>query len=102
MATFDHEESDFDRAAEEVVALGNRLLQQDEDADQWEISSGLLAGAVQFWLYARQPCGDPSCESCQEVDMAEKRLRKLLEEIDQSAKDSDYYHSMNDVNVGRA
>ncbi|MBW8055244.1 MAG: hypothetical protein ACE10E_04985 [Acidiferrobacterales bacterium] len=102
MATYDHEISEFDQAAEEAVALGNRLLQQDEDADNWDVASGLLAGAVQFWLFARQPCGDPNCESCSEVDTAEKRLRKMLEEINEFAEESDYYHTQNDVNVGRA
>ncbi|MFQ5936555.1 MAG: hypothetical protein ACE5LB_09115 [Acidiferrobacterales bacterium] len=99
MTSSDHE---FDRAAEESVALGNRLLDQDGEADQWEVASGLLAGAVHFWLYSRQPCGDPSCETCSEVDTAEKRLRKLIEEATEAAEESEYYHTPNDVNVGRA
>ena len=102
MAISDQELSDFDQAAEQAVALGNRLLEQNEDADQWEVASGLLAGAVQFWLYTRQPCGDPLCESCSDVDSAEKRMRKLLEELTSSAEESEYYHSPNDANVGRA
>ncbi len=102
MAIPDNELSDFDEAAEQTVALGNRLLEQEEESDHWEIASGLLAGAVQFWLYSRQPCGDPSCESCSDVDTAEKRLRQLLEEVTKSAEESDYYHSPYDVNVGRA
>ncbi len=48
----------FDAAAEHLIELGNRLLEQDSDADSWEVASGLLAGAVHFWLYAHQPCGD--------------------------------------------
>jgi hypothetical protein len=102
MAISDQELSDFDQAAEQAVALGNRLLEQSEEADQWEVASGLLAGAVQFWLYTRQPCGDPLCESCGEIDSAEKRMRKLLEELTSSAEESEYYHSPNDTNVGRA
>ena len=102
MAISDQELSDFDQAAEQAVALGNRLLEQNEDADQWEVASGLLAGAVQFWLFTRQPCGDPLCESCSDVDSAEKRMRKLLEELTSSAEESEYYHSPNDANVGRA
>ena len=102
MTISDQELSDFDQAAEQTVALGNRLLEQSEDTDQWEVASGLLAGAVQFWLYTRQPCGDPLCESCSEVDSAEKRMRKLLEELTSSAEESEYYHSPNDANVGRA
>ena len=53
----------FDRAAENVIELGNRMLDQDDTADVWEIASGLLAGAIQFWLFSRQPCDDPLCES---------------------------------------
>lgn len=102
MAATDQDLSDFDNAAEQIVTLGNRLLDRDEEADQWEVASGLLAGAVHFWLYARQPCGDPTCESCTEVDTAEKRLRKLIDEVTESAKESEYYHSPHDTNVGRA
>ncbi len=57
----------YDEAAQEVVDLGNRILDEDGSADSWEVASGLLAGAVQFWLFARQPCDDPYCESCAEV-----------------------------------
>lgn len=102
MASSDHDLSDFDYAAEESVSLGNRLLERDEEADHWEVASGLLAGAVQFWLYSHQPCGDPGCEPCAEFDTAEKRLRKLIEEISEAAKDSEYYHSPHDANAGRA
>jgi hypothetical protein len=98
----DEESPDFDRAADETVELGNRLLQQDEEADQWDVAAGLLAGAVHFWLYTHQPCGDPSCEACREVDTAAKRLRKLLAEVSKSAEESEYYHSPNDANAGRA
>ena len=49
----------FDRAAESVIELGNRIMDQDSTADVWEVASGLLAGAVQFWLFSRQPCDDP-------------------------------------------
>jgi hypothetical protein len=102
METSDYDSSDFDQAAEQAVDLGNRLVEGDEDADRWDVASGLLAGAVHFWLYTRQPCGDLSCESCAEVDTAEKRLRKLIEEMTKSAEESDYYHTPYDANVGRA
>jgi len=92
----------FDRAAEEVVALGNRLMESEADGDAWEVASGLLAGVVHFWLYAHQPCGDPYCEACAEVTTAEHRLRRLFEETRQSAEESDYYHSPRDSNVGTA
>ena len=48
-------------SAEQVVQAGNKLLDRDESADAWEVASGLLAGAIQFWLYSRQPCDDPLC-----------------------------------------
>lgn len=102
MAIDDQESSLFDRAAQEVVELGNRILDEDTDAEIRDIASGLLAGAVHFWLYANQPCGDPTCESCEPVETAEKRLAVLLEECRQSADESDYYHSPYDTNVGRA
>lgn len=102
MGTRDDSLAFLDQAAEEVVALGNRLMDADPEADLWNIASGLLAGAVQFWLYSRRPCGDPQCEACSEVSTAEQRLRLLLEETRQSAEESDYYHSPTDSNVGTA
>ena len=102
MSEDEEELSAFDQAAQQAVELGNELLNADEEADVWDIASGLLAGAVQFWLYARQPCGDPTCESCAEMSTAEQRLRKLIEETRQLARDSDYYHSPHDSNVGTA
>ena len=73
MATRDPEVSAFDQAAESVIELGNRMLDQDSSADLWEVASGLLAGAIQFWLFSRQPCDDPFCESCADVSTAERR-----------------------------
>ena len=92
----------FDKAAENVVELGNRLLDQDSSADLWEVASGLLAGAIQFWLFSRQPCDDPFCESCADVSSAERRVKKLVEEARQLAEDSDYYASPRDINAGSA
>ena len=54
----------FDSAFTNAVDLGNRLAGSDKEADLWDIADGLLAGAVQYWLYARQPCGDTRCEDC--------------------------------------
>ena len=68
---FEEDTHHFDAAAERMIELGNQLLDQDADSDSWEVASGLLAGAVQFWLYAHQPCGDLGCESCGEIDTAE-------------------------------
>jgi hypothetical protein len=102
MASQEKELNPFDRSAHRVVELGNAVLNQDQEAEPWDVASGLLAGAVQFWLYSRQPCGDPYCESCTEVATAEQRLRKLVEEVKQFAEESDYYHSPHDSNVGTA
>jgi hypothetical protein len=49
----------FDAAFSKAVDLGNRIADKDKDADLWDIADGLLAGAIQYWLYSRQPCGDP-------------------------------------------
>lgn len=92
----------FDDAAAAVVELGNRLLDQNKDADPWDVASGILAGAIQYWLYAHQPCADPYCESCVEVSTAEQRMKLLKEEIKEFAEESDYYHSPTDSNAGRA
>jgi hypothetical protein len=103
MKTLPEQDSDlFDKVAEEVVKLGNGFVDDNPEADPWDVASGVLAGAVHFWLYSRQPCGDPTCESCDEISTAEQRLRLLLEEVRQSAEESDYYHTPNDANVGRA
>ena len=79
----DQEEGVYDDAAREAVELGNRLADEDQDADIWDIADGLLAGAIQYWLYSRQPCGDPRTMS-------------------REARPQQYYHSPNDSNVGRA
>jgi hypothetical protein len=102
MASTDPADGAFDKAAESVVELGNRMLDQDSAADTWEVASGLLAGAIQFWLFSRQPCDDPFCESCAEVSTAERRVKKMIAEARQLAEDSDYYASPHDVNAGRA
>ena len=102
MSALEQPINDFDDAAEQVVELGNRILDNNEETDEWEIASGILAGAIQFWLYSRQPCGDPVCESCAEISTAEQRMHKLLEEARQYAEESDYFHSPHDSNVGRA
>ena len=102
MASIEKEPTEFDTAASTIVEIGNRLLDENDEADTWDVASGILAGAVQFWLYSRQPCGDDLCESCAEVSSAEQRLRKLLEEVREYAEESDYFHSPLDVNVGTA
>jgi hypothetical protein len=102
MAAQDQPASPFDQAAEKVIELGNNLLDDDGSGDVWEIASGLLAGAIQFWLFSRQPCDDPFCEACAEVSTADRRLKKLIQDARQLAEDSEYYDSPHDVNVGSA
>jgi hypothetical protein len=92
----------FSEAFGKAVDLGNRIADTDEKADLWDIADGLVAGAVQYWLYSRQPCGDPGCEDCVSIATAEGRLRELRKLIEQFASESEYYHSPTDHNVGRA
>ena len=89
-------------AFDKTVALGNRLADEDKEADAWDIADGLLAGAIQYWLYSRQPCGDPRCEDCLPVSTADGRMAELTQLVRQFAEESEYYHSPSDANVGRA
>ena len=66
------------------------------------IDAGLLAGAVQYWLYSRQPCADPDCEECIPISTAEGRVEELRKLMRQFAQESEYFHSPTDRNVGRA
>lgn len=91
----------FNDSFERVVALGNRLAQQRDD-ELWDVADGLLAGAIQFWLYSRQPCGDPRCADCAPIATSTGRLQTLLEEAKQHAEESEYFHQPTDVNSGRA
>jgi hypothetical protein len=92
----------FGEIASRIVELGNEIAEREPDSDLREIGSGLLAGAVQFWLYSHQPCSDPGCEGCAEVSSADKRLELLLQETRELAETSDYYHSPNDPGSGTA
>jgi hypothetical protein len=85
-----------------VVELGNRLADEDREADMWDIADGMLAGAIHFWLYTRQPCSDPMCEECAPIGTAEMRMAELMKLLQEFAGESDYFHSPNDSNVGRA
>jgi hypothetical protein len=92
----------FDKAFQQVVEAGNDLARADQTADVWDIADGLLAGAIQFWLFTRQPCGDPVCEDCAPVSTAELRMLEFQRLARQFAEESDYFHSPSDSNVGRA
>lgn len=98
----DEQSTLLDEVAEQAIELGNRLLESEEEADPWDIADGLLAGAIQFWLYSRQPCDDPRCDNCAVVSTAEMRMRKMLEEAKRFGEDSTYYQTPFDINVGRA
>lgn len=91
----------FNDSFEHVVALGNRMAESRDD-ELWDVADGLLAGAIQFWLYSRQPCGDPRCADCTPIATAAGRLQTLLEEVKQHAEESEYFHQPTDVNIGRA
>ncbi len=92
----------YDQVAETIVELGDRLLDEDDSADVWEVASGMLAGAVQFWLYSRQPCKDPFCRACAEINSPERRLQAMLREIQNLGEESDNYCSSNDGTYGSA
>lgn len=92
----------FDKAFQRVVEDGNQLARADQAADVWDIADGLLAGAIQYWLFTRQPCGDPGCEDCAMISTAHLRLLELQRLAKQFSEESDYYHSPSDSDVGRA
>ncbi len=92
----------FSEVFDEAVELGNHVADEDHEADVWDIADGLLAGAIQYWLFSRQPCGNPTCEDCATVNTAEARMKELLHLVGQFAQESEYYHSPSDANVGRA
>lgn len=98
----DTEQTTFNESAQGLIELANRLAEAEPDADLWTIADGLLAGAVHYWLYSRQPCGDPRCEDCAPINTAEQRLAELLRWAQQWAMESEYYHAPTDANVGRA
>ena len=92
----------FDSAFTKAVDLGNTLADRDKSADLWDIADGLLAGAVQYWLYSRQPCADPRCTDCLSVSTAQDRMAELQRLVRELSEESEYFHSPNDSNAGRA
>ncbi len=92
----------YDEAAAVVVELGNQLSEQSPASDKEEVADGLLAGAIHYWLFSRQPCENQHCQSCEAISTAEKRLILLQEQMLELTKSSDYYHTVNDQNVGHA
>src|SRR5882672_3849480 len=94
-------EANFNEAFARTVDIGNSIADQDQQADVWDIADGMLAGALQFWLYSRQPCGDPDCEDCGPISTAEGRMAELNFLNDTSTTESEYFHTPQDQNVGR-
>lgn len=92
----------FDAAFTRAVDLGNKLAEKDQEADLWDIADGLLAGAVQYWLYSRQPCGDPRCQDCMPISTSDGRMAELRRLVQQLAEESEYFHAPTDSNAGRA
>jgi hypothetical protein len=92
----------FDAAFSKAVDLGNRIADKDKEADLWDIADGLLAGAIQYWLYSRQPCGDPRCQDCMPISTAQGRMAELNRLLEQLASESEYFHTPTDANAGRA
>jgi putative ABC transport system permease protein len=68
----------------------------------WLIPDGMLAGAIQYWLYSRQPCGDPRCRDCMPISTAEGRMAELKRLNGELAAESEYFHTPADANAGRA
>lgn len=98
----DKETTLFDEAAQQVVDLANRVVDEHPEADMWEIADGLLAGAVHYWLYSRQPCDDPMCEDCAPVCTVALRQAELKKLIQQFSEESDYYQTSADSNAAWA
>lgn len=95
-------EASFNEAFTRTVDIGNSIADKDQKADLWDIADGVLAGALQFWLYSRQPCNDPACEDCAPIATAQGRMAELRRLMEEFTVESDYFHTPNDHNVGRA
>jgi len=92
----------IEEAANELLDLANKLAGKYPQADVWDIADGFLAGAVDYWLFSRQPCGDLACAECAEVSSAELRMNAMRELTNEVAKESLYFHAPTDRNVARA
>lgn len=92
----------YENAAQQTIELGNKLAEDHQELDPWDIADGLLAGAVQYWLYSRQPCADRRCTDCAPLRTAEDRLAEIEKLVREFAEESEYFHSPHDTNVGRA
>lgn len=92
----------FDDAADQVVDLGNEIADANPEGNLWAIADGLIAGAVHFWLYAHQPDGQIDDDDMDGLMTASQRIETLIGLLRESAMESEYLHSPNDLDVGRA
>ena len=92
----------YDQTATDTVEMGNTIADRNPDVDIQDVADGMLAGAIQYWLFSRQPCGDPNCPDCADISTAELRLKALMEMVEESARSSEYFHSPSDSNAGNA
>ena len=95
-------EETYNNAAQKLIDLANTLSSDGHSPDVHEVADGLLAGAIHFWLYSRQPCGDAFCESCAPFSDPESRLAVLHELVDELGRDSEYFHAATDTPAGHA
>ncbi|MCA1780082.1 MAG: hypothetical protein LC637_12075 [Xanthomonadaceae bacterium] len=92
----------FDEAADQAVDLGNDIADANPEGDLWAVADGLVAGAVHFWLYAHQPDEHADEEEMEGLMTADQRMEALIQLLRDSAVDSEYLHSPNDADAGRA
>lgn len=92
----------YEDAADQVVELGNQIADANPDADLWAIADGLVAGAVHYWLYAHQPEADADPEDMEGLMTSSQRIETLIGLLRECAIDSEYLHSPNDLDAGRA
>lgn len=92
----------FDDTADQVVDLGNQIAEENPEASLWAIADGLIAGAVHFWLYAHQPDEHADSEDMEGLMTASQRIETLIGLLRESAMESEYLHSPNDLDTGRA
>jgi hypothetical protein len=95
-------EETFQDAYSRTVDVGNTIANEEVDSDVWDVADGMLAGALQFWLYSRQPCGDPLCEDCAALSTSAARMAELRKLVDHFTAESDYLHTPLDQDAGRA